>query len=221
MAKEVFISTKDLPQLPELKNGDYIFAQTSTGLKMVDYKNVILPKENTLITATVEENTNAITSLSGETLTKITALSSELKSVSDSNVYIGAVQIEIESGNSSATRSIYPSTDKTLSLNEIIVVPANAYAAKFPAYVTKVNGNEITIKGTFYKNVIINTGTYNIGTISTLDTEKLSSFTSQSYVSTLSTNPTDVYNFVSQLALSSISINAEETAAYNILIVKT
>lgn len=104
MATEVYINIKDLPELSEINNGDYILVETAEGTHTINFENFILPTENTLLTTTVEQNaitlreaTSAISILStkvdglsvsvndldGSNLpTKITSISNELVSVS-------------------------------------------------------------------------------------------------------------------------------------------
>ena len=78
MATEVFINIKDLPELTQPNNGDYIIIETSTGTHLLDFKNLVLPTANTVITTTVDQNTTAILT----NTTNINSISSYLISLS-------------------------------------------------------------------------------------------------------------------------------------------
>jgi hypothetical protein len=67
MATEVFINIKDLPELTEVKNGDYIIVETSTGTSIINFENFIIPTSNSIITTTVNQNTDGLIVLSATT----------------------------------------------------------------------------------------------------------------------------------------------------------
>lgn len=186
MATEIFINIKDLPEITEIANGQYILVETNTGTHIIDFKNLLLPIDNTLITATVNQNINAITTLttSVDTLsstafatidsvssaltTNFNTISSTVNSITTNfskGIYnfVTKAQISIPVNNSSASNIVAPfnPTAATLTTNDFIVVPTNVYAAKYPVYVSnydETNGN-ITITGVFSKNQIaFNTG---------------------------------------------------------------
>jgi hypothetical protein len=181
MATEVFINIKDLPEITEIANGQYIPVETNTGTHIIDFKNLLLPSDNTLITATVTQNINAITTLtntvdtlsattfstidnlSASLTTNFNNLSSTVGSITtnfSNGVYnfVTKALISIPINNSSSSNVVSPfnPTAATLSTNDFIVIPTNIYAAKYPVYVAnydQTNGN-ITITGVFSKNTI-------------------------------------------------------------------
>lgn len=199
MATEVFINIKDLPEITEIGNGQYIPVETATGTHIIDFKNFIVPTANTVITTTVDQNTSAIISLSSGTSSQIISLSSsidtnttKIASLSDSlnvlnssvtvfnNVYVGKAQITISSGNKQSSGTLSPSLS-TLAISDLIIVPTNSYASRFPAYATDVTDiGLVTIKAPFTRMELIS------GTVS----------------------------------LTAIDISAEADATYNVLAIK-
>ena len=195
MASEIFINIKDLPEITEPNNGEYLLIETSTGTHIIDFANFIIPTANTVITTAVEQNTTAILNISAAytagdnslsadldtTNTKLETLSTstlELSSKVDNlstfntnveslsalttnlynnvavfqNYYVGKCQVTIPTGGTQGNNILDPlSTSITLYQNDIIVTPANEYAAKYNAYVTGINNGVITLKGSFHK----------------------------------------------------------------------
>jgi hypothetical protein len=171
MANEIFINIKDLPEITEPSNGEYLLIETSTGTHIIDFANFIIPTANTVITTTVEQNTTAILNLSSaytsgddslsasidSTNTKLETLSASTLELSSTvgtfqNVYIGKTQITIPFGGSQSSNILSPlSTSVNLLASDLIITPANQYATKQSAYVTTIDNGVVTIKGGFYK----------------------------------------------------------------------
>lgn len=216
MATEVFINIKDLPELTEISNGDYILLETSTGTHIIDFKNFFLPATNTVITTSVIDNTNSlivlssivntninsINTLSSQAIlntatlsteiidldntlsTKITAISTQITSLSTeiekmSGTYVGKVQITIPSGGSYETGIPLP-LNETVTSSDILITPANAYAARFPAYVVSVTNGAVKIAAPFVR-----------------------------------------YDLTSSNSVSATTINAEQNAIYNVMAIKS
>jgi hypothetical protein len=171
MASEIFINIKDLPEITEPSNGEYLLIETSTGTHIIDFVNFIIPTANTVITTTVEQNTTSILTLSTNyTLAdavlsaSIDATNTNLETLSTStlelsskvntlqNVYIGKTQITIPYGGSQSSNILSPlSTSIDLIASDFVITPANQYATKQSAYITNIDNGVITIKGGFYK----------------------------------------------------------------------
>lgn len=171
MANEIFINIKDLPELTEPANGEYLLLETSTGTHIIDFANFIIPTANTVITTTVEQNTTAILNLStgytigdavlsagiDDTNIKLETLSASTLELSSTvgtfqNVYLGKTQITIPFGGSQGSNILSPlSTSINLVESDFIITPANQYATKQSAYITTIDNGVVTIKGGFYK----------------------------------------------------------------------
>lgn len=171
MASEIFINIKDLPEITEPSNGEYLLIETSTGTHIIDFANFVIPTANTVITTTVEQNTTAILNLSASytegdnalsasidtTNTKLETLSTSILELSGTtsnfqNVYIGKTQITIPFGGSQGSNILSPlSTSIDLAASDFIITPANQYATKQSAYITTIDNGVVTIKGGFYK----------------------------------------------------------------------
>jgi hypothetical protein len=237
MADE-FINIKDLPELSEIRNGDYIIVESTTGTHLIDFKNFIMPTDNTIISNTVAQNTNAILSLSTAKDTSATTLSSDLEIAKNSistlsnsvtnlssknilNLGFAKTQITISTGNKMGTGTL--SQTGNWELSDVIVTPANEYAAKFGAYPIDITTKGvITIQGTFSRTMLslINTPSVSLETSLRPSNNILSSYTVSEYSNSLSVNPSDLYDFVTSFSLSSIEISAEEDAIYNVVAIK-
>lgn len=171
MANEIFINIKDLPELTEPANGEYLLLETSTGTHIIDFANFIIPTANTVITTTVEQNTTAILNLStgytigdavlsagiDDTNIKLETLSASTLELSSTvgtfqNVYLAKTQITIPLGGSQGSNILSPlSTSINLVESDFVITPANQYATKQNAYITTIDNGVVTIKGGFYK----------------------------------------------------------------------
>lgn len=226
MASEVYINIKDLPELTELNNGDYIIVETSTGTHILNFENLLIPTTNSVITTTVNQNASAFTtattnlssnlnsiSTSVDTLsTNLISLSTSSSSISGipdlttnlntlstsyntfkdsltsvSNFYLAKIQITIPSGQTQGSGILTLKSGITYTINDIIISPANQYAAKFNAYPTfNVNTGLVTLQGSITKPAL----TVNFA------------------LSTASVTTTDL-------------TTAEEAAIYNVFLIKT
>ena len=230
MATEIFINIKDLPEITEIANGQYIPVETNTGTHIIDFKNLLLPADNTLITATVTQNINAITTLT-ETVNTLSAstfatidstfstlnttyasISGVLESISDSvskGIYnfVAKSSITIPIYNSSASNAITPNTDtsKSFSVSDLIVIPTNLYAAQHPAYVSNFDQTNgiITITGVFSKTQLA------------FNDANTNNLTTSDSVSGLSFS-----NLLNCLKLEEVTGAATETATYAVIGIK-
>jgi len=219
MATEVYINIKDLPELTQVNNGDYILIETSTGTHILNFENLLLPTQNTVITTTVNQNasafTTAVTDLSTAANTlfnNIDTVSANLETLSASyetnknslsalaNTYISSSLVRIKTGDSTGTVVI--NAGSQYNSNNILISPANKYAALYPAYIDNINSttNLITLRGTFNTKSIVYTNTNS---------------------SALSVNNGDLNSILNTLTLSTTYITAEEDALYNVFVIKT
>jgi hypothetical protein len=219
MATEVYINIKDLPELTQVNNGDYILIETSTGTHILNFENLLLPTQNTVITTTVNQNASAFTtsvtdlSTAANTLFNNTdTVSANLQTLSASyetnknslsalaNTYIASSLVRIKTGDSTGTVVI--NAGSQYNSNNILISPANKYAALYPAYIDNINSttNLITLRGTFNTKSIVYTNTNS---------------------SALSVNNGDLNSILNTLTLSTTYITAEEDALYNVFVIKT
>ena len=168
MASEVYINIKDLPELTEINNGDYIIVETSTGTHIINFENFLLPTNNTVITTTVNQNassfTTSVTNLSSiidSTSTAIDTVSTNLDVLSTSyntfkdtlsnasSLNIAKAQITIRNGANQGSGVLPIKIGETYTLTDILISPANFYATKYKAYPSSFNtGNGmITLQG--------------------------------------------------------------------------
>lgn len=145
MATEVFINIKDLPELTQPNNGDYIIIETSTGTHLLDFKNLVIPTTNTVITTTVEQNTKAILNNTAS-ITTISATNDALSAKIDNYIYIGKATATLAASNTQTIVTISPAPTFVLTSGDIIITPANPYATQYPVYVSSIDGANITIK---------------------------------------------------------------------------
>ena len=138
MANEVFINIKDLPQLTEINNGDYIVVETSAGTHIIDFLNFLIPPANNVLTNTVSDNTTAVINISSIVVNnsnKIDTLSTELTdtftagvgaltdtvdylaaqvvnlsayNTYNASLYMGKCQISINAGSKTGVNILFP-----------------------------------------------------------------------------------------------------------------
>jgi hypothetical protein len=233
MATDVFINIKDLPELTEVSNGDYIIVESTTGTHLIDFKNLIMPTANTIISNTVAQNTNAILSLSTARDTTSSALTADVQASKTNistmsgqiidimgknilNLNVAKTQITISPGNKMSTGTWSQTGNWTLA--DVFITPANDYAAKFGAYPVSVSTKTVTIQGAFTRTSLIlrNTPFIAVESSARPSTTALSGFTVGGYTDTLSLNPNDLDNFLTSFSLSSVDIPAEDDAVYNV-----
>jgi hypothetical protein len=241
MASEVYINIKDLPELSQINNGDYIIVETSTGTHILNFENFLVPTTNTVITTTVNQNASAFVTSSTNLSTAINSISSFSTDISTnlnvlstsfttyqtsltgvSNLKIGKNQIIIRTGDYSASKNINLA-GTTYSTDNILITPANKYAALYPAYVDSFDFNTglITIKGTFNNKIMVyNNGNVGI-TSSAISTDSLSTYKVSNFTNSLSVNNTDLSNLLNTFSLSTVYIPAQEDAVYNVYVIKT
>jgi hypothetical protein len=214
MATEIFINIKDLPELSEINNGDYIVVETALGTKILDFQNLVLPSVNTLISTTVQQNAQVVTDLITNistvtgaqdlqisTLNSTTSsLNSNLSSLSGKSfqMYVGYAQITIPSSSTTGSSNISPTPNIAVIASDIIITPANSYASKHNAYVTSVNNGLITLKGDFSTNIV----TFDYTASPTL------------------TGISDILTVMQTAKLSSVTAPASEDAIYNVFAIK-
>lgn len=183
MATEIFINIKDLPELTEIKNGDYIVIENATGTHIIDFQNFLIPTSNSVITTVVDQNTNGLIVLSAQSNTNSTSIATissrvdtnEVKlntlsaSVIDNKIYIGKTQITIPQNSRQSSSPLTP-VDPNVVISDIIITPANAYASKYPAYVSNYNtsNGNVTIIGSFHRNDVT-TFSNNVSSCSVVD----------------------------------------------------
>jgi len=230
MATDVFINIKDLPEITDIKTGDYLIVETSTGTNIINFSNLIIPTANTVVSTTVDQNTTGLSQLSSDTTsqfatvnTTLTNLDSKISTVSGTidglavlKTNISKTQIIIPAGNRQNTGTL--NSGVTWSVSDLIISPANEYAAKFPAFPVSVTADgTVTIKGTFQRQDIITYASAPL-TISTTvaSTCALSTQRTGDFVQSLTVTPNDVNTYTSNLAISTYDVAAEQDAAYNV-----
>ena len=209
MASEIYINIKDLPELTEINNGDYIIVETNTGTHILNFENLLIPTENSVISTTVSSNALAFSSYINDLSSNIDTLNNNTNTISSNfntlstsyedykNSLSSIAATKIKNGTITIAKGNYMGsivlvTTPSYEENNILITPANKYAALFPAYIDSLNTNTqtglITIKGSF--NNTIPTATFNAAT------------------STVS------------VTLNKVDIPAEEDAVYNVFVIK-
>lgn len=232
----VFINIKDLPEIQQVNNGDYLIVETQDGTSIIDFQNFFIGNENNGLTVKVEDNANNIAGVSAAADAALQALSSNF-ATTFKRVYYGKAQVVISNGTEGiAILSPRPSLEVGEILPEdVIVVPANEDAVKYGGYATLVDNTEEN-RGVVYVTGRFKKVTYGIaGAIAIpLDitdpdafkpTESLSAYTPQdiaTYVAgSITLDPTTVNP--PQILVTETDSTANElgvTTVYNVIVVK-
>jgi hypothetical protein len=232
----VFINIKDLPEVQQINNGDYLVVETQDGTSIIDFQNFILGEENNGLTAAVQRNADNIVSVSATTDTALQTLSSNIVSTFK-RVYYGKAQIVISNGTEGiAILSPRPSLEVGEILpDDVIVVPANEDAVKYGGYAILVENDEenrgvVHVAGRFKRtsysfsvNAVLDLENKDVNSF--IPTESLSAYTPQDIfdyakailqLSPLTENPP-------QISVTEVDSTANElgvTAIYNVIVVK-
>lgn len=158
------INIKDLPQIQQISNGDYLVVESNDGTYILDYENLILGVENTAITAAVQQNSTDISTISGAVDSQIASLSASMYSTFQ-RVYVGKASVIIDTGVSK-TALLSPRPPAILGEilpTEMIVTPGNADACMYPGFVTAIDNTEdnrglLTISAPLMKRTFTVTG---------------------------------------------------------------
>lgn len=223
MAEDTYINVKDLPEVTEIVNGDYILIETPEGTNIINFENFILPTANTVITTLATENTTAILSLSADTNAKLSELEQKVNLLSAFAVAKASISIPIDSSTGNGVLLFEPSNTPTLTpltLEDIIIVPANQYAAENSYFISN-----------FAQNVVTITGIFKTQTLDLIDTapviipsSKVTFSGSTSPLTALSgTTPEyqiDVADLFSKVVLKTNYTPATQEAKYNIFAIK-
>ena len=139
----VFINIKDLPEVQQVNNGDYLVIETQDGTSIIDFQNFIIGNDNNGLTVAVQDNANNIIGVSAATDAALQSLSSNILNTF-SRVYYGKAQVVITNGTEGiAILSPRPSAEVGEILPEdVIIVPANEDAIKYYGYATLVENSE-------------------------------------------------------------------------------
>lgn len=232
----VFINIKDLPEVQQVNNGDYLVLETQDGTSIIDFQNFLIGNENNGLTVAVESNANSILGVSAATDAALQALSANILSTLN-RIYYGKAQVAISNGTEGiAILSPRPSEDVGEILPEdVIVVPANEDAAKYLGYATLIENTEgnrgvVHVTGRFKKNIYSFSANTNIeilnkSQVNLNPTLSLSAYTAQTLLD----------NLYGTLLVSPVTIDAPEilvtetdatanelgvTVLYNIIVVK-
>ena len=223
MAENTYINVKDLPEITEIVNGDYILVETPEGTNIINFENFILPSANTIITTLATQNTNAILTLSSETDAKINNIQQTVSNLSSFLIAKATVIIPTDSSVGTAVLLSEPSNTPpsvNLTIQDIIIVPANEYAAKNSYYISNLSQNVITIQGIFRTQKLALTDPTPI----TLPSSKVSFTGSTSPLTALSGTTAegelDINEILNRFEIQTTTSNATEEARYHIFAVK-
>lgn len=239
MATEVFINIKELPEVTELTFGDYVLIETINGTHILDYKNLILPESNTLVTNRVSLLENSLSSFQATFNTgynKITtdnlAISSKFDALSakistNSLLYYGKATININANNTQGSNTLTPVPNADIlgliSESDIMIFPRNAYAAKYPAYVSSIDRTTgiVTIESTFPKNKLVVPSLPELTIDTSASFPLLCSYSPTTYAETLKVNNDRIAQALNSITITTENSVAEEQAVYAVVIVKT
>jgi hypothetical protein len=149
MATEVYINIKDLPELSEINNGDYILVETAEGTHTINFENFILPTENTLLTTTVEQNAITLretTSAISVLATKVDGLSVTVNDLdgSDLPTKITSISNQVEAISSELSFQIKDTSDKFTAGISVINKELDGYFINSKQFTISSGGNSST-----------------------------------------------------------------------------
>lgn len=235
MATDVYINIKDLPELTEINNGDYIIVETSTGTHIINFENFLLPTANTVISTTVNQNASSFTTSTSNLSTNINDLITTTSLLSSSqtsaNTTISSLSTSVTEISSKLDATSMNLTGLSASY-ELFRESASKIAS------TYISKTQITIPaGSNQASDILTLKlgySYSIADIIITPANKyatkyigypvsLNSNTGLVTIAGVKNNPALTINFaLSTASISSSEITiAEEDAIYNVILIKT
>lgn len=232
----VYVNVKELPEIQQINNGDYLLVETPDGTSIIDFQNFIVGADNSGLTSLVESNTNAIYGVSATADSNLQSLSANVYA-DLKRIYYGKAQVTIETGTEGiAILSPRPGAEVGEILPEdVMVIPVNAAATKFPAYPAFVDNTDdgrglVYIAGNFVKTDYYLQGvlpvSLNITDINALDPSKtLDNYNPQDLVDNIAGTAilNDQLNNPVAIVTSTAASTVEElgiTPIYNIIVCK-
>lgn len=105
MATPSIFNVKDLPQSPEIANGDFFIVETPSGTMLLDYKNMIVGLDNITFGPLLSAMDNDISSLSAQLNNEVAILNSEIADLSATvnGQVTGGFQDQLNTLNSQVT----------------------------------------------------------------------------------------------------------------------
>lgn len=153
----VFVNVKDLPEVQQINNGDYILVETPNGTSILDFQNFIIGTDNNGLTVAVESNSNDIVGVSAAADASVASLSAEIYT-NFNRVYYGTAQIVLDDGTDGiAVLSPRPPVEVgDINIEDVIIMPGNADATRYGAFATLVENTDsnrgiVHITGVFDK----------------------------------------------------------------------
>lgn len=230
----VFVNVKDLPEVQQINNGDYILVETPNGTSILDFQNFIIGTDNNGLTVAVESNSSDIVAVSAAASAEIAALSAEIYT-NLSRVYYGTAQIVLDDGvDGIAVLSPRPPAEVgDIFIEDIIIMPGNADATRYGAFATLVENTDsnrgiVHITGVFDKTIHTLTGAITIPLTNNNPVglpPMSSTFTAQELTTFIEATVGDIGDGSNTLSVTttvedSSPRNLNVTAVYNIIVMK-
>jgi hypothetical protein len=96
---KTYVNIKELPEISDINNGDFLIVETPNGTNILDYQNFLVTLDNTTFGDLITTNTTNIVTLS----TDLASLSSSSATVSQFNTLNSAVTSQFNTLNSAVT----------------------------------------------------------------------------------------------------------------------
>jgi|LakMenEpi03Aug12_release.lakeMendotaPanAssembly.Ray.scaffolds.fasta_scaffold553030_1 hypothetical protein len=96
---KTYVNIKELPEISDINNGDFLIVETTNGTTILDYQNFLVTLDNTTFADQITTNTTNIVTLS----TDLASLSSSSATVSQFNTLNSAVTAQFNTLNSAVT----------------------------------------------------------------------------------------------------------------------
>ena len=133
MASNINVNIKELPEVNQINDGDFLIVETPEGTSILDFANFIITQNNTTFSSILSSIDISIGSVSSSTDSVATVLNNRITSLSSTvdqkydQLYSGKVVITIPANNSTATGALYPQPTAavgTLETSDVILTPA-------------------------------------------------------------------------------------------------
>jgi len=154
---KTYVNIKELPEISDINNGDFLIVETTNGTTILDYQNFLVTLDNTTFADQITTNTTNIVTLS----TDLASLSSSSATVSQFNTLNSAVTAQFNILNSAVTALTSTTATDTYAVFSLsgynnnglkLLKSSNIYSIQLNQVSTSLSSVKITFNNRFLDN---------------------------------------------------------------------
>jgi hypothetical protein len=143
---KTYVNIKELPEISDINNGDFLIVETPNGTNILDYQNLLVTLDNTTFGDLITTNTTNIVTLS----TDLAALSSTTASIDQINTLNAAV-VALTSATATDTYAVFSLSGYNNNGLKLLK-GSNIYSLQLNQVSTSLSSVKITFNNRFLNN---------------------------------------------------------------------